>query len=77
MSGLLKNLTIALFIALCLAPASTFAQDDQASLLLDLKKARAAYEIARQKLENDRKQGDGAAVLYHRGEGGQVPDPQG
>jgi len=62
MSGLLKNLTIALFIALCLAPASTFAQDDQASLLLDLKKARAAYEIARQKLENDRKLFESKAI---------------
>ena len=31
------------------------AQEDQASLLLDLKKAKAAYEIAKQKLENDNK----------------------
>jgi len=30
------------------------AQEDQASLLLDLKKARAAFEISRQKYENDR-----------------------
>ena len=30
-------------------------QEDQASLLLDLKKARAAYEIAQQKLENDKR----------------------
>ncbi len=29
------------------------AQDDQASLLLDLKKTRATYEIAREKLQND------------------------
>ena len=35
--------------------SSLIAQDDQASLLLDLKKARASYEIARQKLENDQK----------------------
>lgn len=31
------------------------AQNDQASLLLDLKKARAAYEIAREKLNSDTK----------------------
>lgn len=31
------------------------AQDDQASLLLDLKKSRAAFEIAKQKFENDKK----------------------
>ena len=30
------------------------AQEDQASLLLDLKKARASYEIAKQKVENDK-----------------------
>jgi len=30
-------------------------QEDQASLLLDLKKARAAYEIAKQTLANDKK----------------------
>jgi hypothetical protein len=33
---------------------NVYAQEDQASLLLDLKKARAAYEISRQKYENDR-----------------------
>jgi hypothetical protein len=38
------------------------AQDDQASLLLDLKKARAAYEIANQKLENDKKLFDNKAI---------------
>ena len=31
-----------------------YCQDDQASLLLDLKKTRAAYQIARQKSENDK-----------------------
>jgi len=30
------------------------AQDDQASLLLDLKKTRAAYEIAKERYENDK-----------------------
>ena len=34
---------------------NALAQEGQASLLLDLKKARAAYEIAFQKLENDKK----------------------
>jgi len=38
------------------------AQEDQASLLLDLKKARAAYEIARQKLENDKRLFDNKAI---------------
>jgi hypothetical protein len=33
---------------------SIFAQEDQASLLLDLKKTRASYEIAREKYENDK-----------------------
>ena len=31
------------------------AQEDQASLLLELKKARASFEIARQYHENDKK----------------------
>ncbi|HEX9973573.1 MAG TPA: hypothetical protein VGD14_15990, partial [bacterium] len=37
-------------------------QDDQASLLLDLKKARASFEIAEQKLENDKKLFDNKAI---------------
>lgn len=37
-------------------------QQDQASLLLDLKKARAAYEIARQKLDNDKELFDSKAI---------------
>jgi hypothetical protein len=36
-----------------LSPGPVLAQTDQASLLLDLKKARAAFEVARQKLNND------------------------
>ena len=35
--------------------SNVFGQDNQASLLLDLKKARASYEIARQKLTNDKR----------------------
>ena len=36
-------------------PHTVLGQEDQASLLLDLKKARASYEIANQKYENDKK----------------------
>lgn len=41
---------------------TALAQEDQASLLLDLKKARASYEIASQKLENDKKLYDNKAI---------------
>lgn len=44
------------------APSPVCAQTDQASLLLDLKKARAAYDVARQKLENDRKLFENKAI---------------
>ena len=37
-------------------------QEDQASIILDLKKARAAYEIAKQKLENDKKLYENKAI---------------
>ena len=40
----------------------SISQQDQASLLLELKKARASYEIAKQKLENDRKLFDNKAI---------------
>jgi len=46
-------LTVILFCNFFSAPGD--GQEDQASLLLDLKKARAAYEIAQQKLENDKR----------------------
>ena len=62
MINLLKNFTIALLISLYFAPATAIAQDDQASLLLDLKKARAAYEIARQKLDNDKELFENKAI---------------
>jgi hypothetical protein len=53
----------ALFVILLfLAPRSGFSQEDQASLLLDLKKARASYEIARQKLESDKKLFENKAI---------------
>jgi hypothetical protein len=62
MIKILKNFTIAVLISLYFAPASALAQDDQASLLLDLKKARAVYEIARQKLENDKELFENKAI---------------
>jgi hypothetical protein len=43
-------------------PSTSSAQQDQASLLLDLKKARAAYDISRQKLANDRKLFENKAI---------------
>lgn len=45
---------IFLSIILSIITYSIFSQDDQASLLLDLKKTRAAYEIAKEKYENDK-----------------------
>lgn len=42
--------------------SSLAAQQDQASLLLDLKKARAAYQSASQKLESDRKLFENKAI---------------
>ena len=52
---------LSLIITVILA-CSVFGQSDQASLLLDLKKARAAYEISKQKLENDRKLFENKAI---------------
>ncbi len=52
---------IALLLVTCIT-VPLLAQDDQASLLLDLKRARAAYEIARQKLENDKMLFDNDAI---------------
>ncbi|MDP3003337.1 MAG: NEW3 domain-containing protein [Bacteroidales bacterium] len=39
-----------------------FSQEDQASIALDLKKARAAYEIAKQKYDNDKELYDQKAI---------------
>jgi len=49
-------------IIIILLACSVLGQSDQASLLLDLKKARAAYEISKQKLENDRKLYENKAI---------------
>lgn len=57
-----KSTLIISLILLFIAPNLMNAQEDQASLLLDLKKARAAYEIAKQRLENDKKLFDNKAI---------------
>jgi len=49
----MKKTYLIIFATLLLLPLS--AQDDQASLLLELKKARASYEIAFQNHESDKK----------------------
>ena len=45
---------IAVLLAILLMPFTVRAQEDsEAALLLDLKKTRADYEVAKQKYEND------------------------
>lgn len=52
----LKDMKNVLILVLCFIAANIcYSQDNQASLILDLKKARANYEIAKQKFENDQK----------------------
>lgn len=64
----LKRLSVLALCGLLLAgiaavPALAQGQgQDQASLLLDLKKARAAYESAKQKMENDKKLFENQAI---------------
>lgn len=65
MSTILSRTLILFFSVVVLCAGGThdsFAQQDQASLLLDLKKARASYDISRQKLENDRKLFENKAI---------------
>ncbi len=50
-----KICSINSLLILLLFSSSGLSKQDQASLLLDLKKAKAAFEIAKQKLENDQK----------------------
>jgi len=50
------------FLLIFLCSTIGNSQEDQASLLLDLKKARAAYEIAKQKLINDQKLYENKAI---------------
>jgi hypothetical protein len=57
----MKNITLTLTF-LFIALAMTYAQEDQAGISLDLKKARAAYEIASQKYENDKELYDQKAI---------------
>ena len=54
-----------LFIMICCISGALFAQNvgqDKASILLDLKKARADYEVARQQFENDTRLYDEKAI---------------
>ena len=53
-----------LIVVLCCLSANLFAQtgQDKASILLDLKKARADYEVARQQFENDTRLYDEKAI---------------
>ncbi|MBT4484608.1 MAG: hypothetical protein HOC71_13135, partial [Candidatus Latescibacteria bacterium] len=58
--------TVMIFVCVCFMmtnlPSIVHCQRDQASLLLDLKKARAAYEIARQKQESDKRLFESKAI---------------
>jgi len=51
-----------LLLGMLLFCCTSFSQQDQASLILDLKKARAEYEIAKQKFGNDQKLLDEDAI---------------
>ena len=51
-----------ILMSLAALPGTVFAQDNQASLLLDLRKARATYESAVQKLESDRRLFENKAI---------------
>jgi hypothetical protein len=62
MSIFLARTLLTMFSVVILCSGNPHAQQDQASLLLDLKKARAAYDISRQKLENDRKLYENKAI---------------
>ncbi len=56
----MKHTIIDLFLLLLFSPLA--AQQNQASLMLELKKARASYEIARQNHENDKKLLENGAI---------------
>jgi hypothetical protein len=57
----MKRLYIILALMILLLPTAN-SQEDQAGIALDLKKARAAYEIAQQKYENDKELYDQKAI---------------
>ncbi|MFH1940655.1 MAG: NEW3 domain-containing protein [bacterium] len=60
-----KSIRILMWIAIAfvaLPYAAAVSQQDQASLLLDLKKAKAAFEIAKQNFENDKKLYENKAI---------------
>jgi hypothetical protein len=48
-----RLIAVLLLLAVCFVGHGQNREKDRASILLDLKKARATYEIARQQLEND------------------------
>ena len=56
----MKKIITITFLLIYLAPGQS--QEDQAGLVLDLKKARAAYEIAKQKYDNDKELYDQKAI---------------
>ncbi len=60
--GKVITVTTVIMVIMAAFPRAGAAQDDQASLLLDLKKARASFEIARQKLTNDQKLFENMAI---------------
>ena len=62
MKRLIGYILFVLYLLLCLTTTRAAAQEDQASLLLDLKKARAAYQVALQKMESDRKLYENKAI---------------
>ncbi|MFC1732579.1 NEW3 domain-containing protein [candidate division KSB1 bacterium] len=61
-TGYIFTMILGVLLVLLSAHTPIFGQQDQASLLLDLKKARATYDIAKQKLENDRKLFENKAI---------------
>jgi hypothetical protein len=58
----IRNAVMSIFILTVSFTTNGFAQQDQASLLLDLKKARASYDIAKQKLESDKRLFENKAI---------------
>jgi len=64
MKASMRILALSIVTSFCFMISATVVsgQDTQASLLLDLKKARAAFDISRQKIENDKKLFDNKAI---------------
>ena len=64
MNKTMQHLAKTLVAILCVTIIAPLAvgQQDQASLILDLKKAKAAYEIAKENFENDQKLFENQAI---------------